>query len=175
MKKRCNNPNHTFYHRYGGRGIRICDEWNNSFLSFREWALSHGYKDGLTIERIDNDGNYDPYNCKFIPMQEQHKNRCTNKYITLNGETKTHIEWARTIGISEAAFCLRVKNGFTGSELFAPSHQGSGKRDTDIIINGVRKTASKWAEQVGIHPSTFLYRVKKWGISERLLIKSLTQ
>lgn len=68
--KRCENPNATHYERYGGRGIRICSEWRKRFMVFRRWALSHGYKDGLTIDRIDNDGNYEPSNCQFITRGE---------------------------------------------------------------------------------------------------------
>ncbi|PGF00854.1 hypothetical protein [Bacillus toyonensis] len=74
MKQRCLNPNNPRYHRYGGRGIVICEEWM-SFESFRDWAYSNGYSDDLTIERINNDGNYEPDNCKWATMEEQLKNR----------------------------------------------------------------------------------------------------
>lgn len=69
MHTRCENPKYHHWHRYGGRGVRICDEWKD-FSTFRDWALSHGYVDNMTIDRIDNDGNYDPWNCQWITQSE---------------------------------------------------------------------------------------------------------
>lgn len=78
MKQRCLNPNNSRFHRYGGRGIIICEEWINSFETFREWAYNNGYEEHLTIERVNNDGNYEPNNCKWATMEEQLKNRDTS-------------------------------------------------------------------------------------------------
>ena len=74
MKQRCYNPKNNRYHRYGGRGIIVCDEWKEDFKTFYEWAITHGYRDDLTIERVNNDGNYEPTNCTWIPRSEQAKN-----------------------------------------------------------------------------------------------------
>ena len=74
MKGRCNNPNVRFYQIYGGRGIKVCDEWMK-FIPFYEWALSSGYSDDLTIDRIDNDGNYEPSNCRWATQHEQSMNK----------------------------------------------------------------------------------------------------
>lgn len=75
MKTRCFNPNDKAYPRYGGRGITICEEWQHNFSAFRDWALSHGYSDDLSIDRIDNDGNYCPQNCRWATAKEQVHNR----------------------------------------------------------------------------------------------------
>lgn len=75
IKQRCYNSKNPDYCFYGGRGIKVCDEWKNSYIAFRDFALSHGYKDNLTIDRIDNDGNYEPDNCQFLTKSEQTQKR----------------------------------------------------------------------------------------------------
>jgi len=70
MKTRCNNPNNTAYKRYGGRGIEICLEWKSNYIAFKAWALKNGYNENLTIDRIENNGNYEPSNCRWLPKSE---------------------------------------------------------------------------------------------------------
>jgi hypothetical protein len=82
MRIRCLNPNSIFYKRYGGRGIKICDEWENNFISFRKWAVVNGYDDKLEIDRINNNGDYCPENCRWISHKENTKNReCCNNFL----------------------------------------------------------------------------------------------
>ena len=113
MKQRCYNPNNRSYHNYGGRGISICDEWKNNFESFYIWSKNNGYKEELTIDRIDVNGNYDPCNCRWTTKLIQANNTRTNKYVTINNETKTVSEWCRFYNISNSAVYLRVKNGMS--------------------------------------------------------------
>ena len=75
IKTRCLNPNCLSYKDYGGRGITICPEWTNDYITFRDWSLSNGYKEGLQINRINNNGNYEPNNCNFVTIQENTRNR----------------------------------------------------------------------------------------------------
>lgn len=99
MKQRCYNPNRKKYKDYGQRGIEICDEWQDAAV-FAEWALSNGYRAGLQIDRIDNDGNYEPSNCRFVTPKENSRNRRNTKLLTINGETKSVAEWCENIDIS---------------------------------------------------------------------------
>ncbi len=79
MRQRCRNPNTKSYHNYGGRGISVCDEWNKSFIPFYHWAIANGYRPGLTIDRINNDGNYCPENCRWATYKQQVVNRRRTK------------------------------------------------------------------------------------------------
>lgn len=98
IKARCYYKSQPAYKSYGARGIKMCDEWLNSFEAFAEWALSNGYKDDLTIERIDNDKGYAPDNCKWISLGEQANNRRSNIKITYQGETRNLFQWCRKFG-----------------------------------------------------------------------------
>ena len=101
MKGRVLNPKHKFFHDYGGRGITICEEWKNDFVSFHDWAMSNGYSDELSIDRIDNDGNYCPENCRWTTQTIQNRNQRIRKdnktgykgvsYFKRNNKFKTQI------------------------------------------------------------------------------------
>ena len=108
MRSRCGNPRNSAYHNYGARGIMVCREWQNDFPAFYSWAVSHGYKDQLTIERKDYNGNYEPENCTWIPKPEQSYNLRTNRLITCNGITKSIREWSLETGISVGAIKGRI-------------------------------------------------------------------
>lgn len=111
MKKRCLSKNNCNYPRYGGRGIKVCDEWLD-YLTFKKWALSNGYSDDLTIDRIDVNGNYCPENCRWATMKEQQNNRRNNKKITYNNETHTVSEWAEITHISRHTLDFRFNNNW---------------------------------------------------------------
>ena len=108
IKLRCLNVSDHAYKNYGGRGITICDEWRDSFEAFHDWAIANGYSYDLTIDRIDNDGNYCPDNCRWTTRAEQNRNRRFNHMITYNGQTQTLAEWSRQIGVSEDALRKRL-------------------------------------------------------------------
>lgn len=128
IRSRCSDTNNSRYMDYGGRGIRVCSDWD-SYETFRQWALENGYRDDLTIDRIDVDGNYDPTNCRWITNQEQQNNRRDNHYITYNGEKHTITEWARIYGLSENALVHRVQRGWDIERaLHTPIASKSGKR-----------------------------------------------
>jgi hypothetical protein len=112
MKCRCLNPLDKAFVNYGGRGIKVCDEWLE-FKPFLDWSMISGYKKGLTIERKDNDGNYCPDNCTWISKSMQSKNRRGLIIITFNNVTMTRSDWAKSIGISKEALRLRLNNGWS--------------------------------------------------------------
>lgn len=95
------------YQNYGGRGITVCDEWLHSFVSFKDWAFEHGYQEGLTIDRINNDGNYEPDNCRWVDYITQANNKRGCLYATIDGETKTLTEWCRVLNISYSTIMSR--------------------------------------------------------------------
>lgn len=99
IKVRCFNPNSPAFKDYGGRGITVCSEWLNDFAAFRDWAIENGYRAGLSIDRIDNDGPYSPDNCRWATTEEQANNRRSNHLVSHNGETHTLSEWSRLTGI----------------------------------------------------------------------------
>lgn len=111
MKRRCKDINNKRYSFYGGKGVVICKEWENDYLSFRNWAMSHGYDGKLTIDRIDNGGDYTPENCRWATGKEQQNNTSRNHWITCNGETHTVSEWADVFGVTYGAFLRRIKKG----------------------------------------------------------------
>lgn len=100
MKQRCFNKNAKRYSQYGGRGITVCEEWKNDFMSFYDWAMANGYNDNLTIDRIDVNGNYEPNNCKWATNKEQQNNRQHHFLITYKGITKNLQEWCEEVGLS---------------------------------------------------------------------------
>lgn len=108
MKKRCTNTNSDAYKNYGGRGISVCDKWMSDFKSFYDWSLANGYDDSLTIDRINNDGNYEPSNCRWVSRKVQNCNSRNNRYLTYNGITKTITDWAADLGIERRTITARL-------------------------------------------------------------------
>ena len=100
MRHRCNSPNDEHYHLYGGRGITVCPEWQDNWFAFRDWALSHGYQDNLTIDRIDTNGNYEPDNCRWATQQEQMNNTRINKMLFYKNEWDTLANWCRRLHLN---------------------------------------------------------------------------
>lgn len=111
MKARCGNPRSPAYHRYGGRGIRVCEEWQD-FAVFHAWAIANGYEPGLSIDRTDNDGPYSPENCRWVTAREQSYNTSRNHYLTHNGRRQTVREWARELGMRPNTLLMRLRIGW---------------------------------------------------------------
>lgn len=105
MKKRCLNTNDPAYKDYGGRGIKVCEEW----LDFEKFYqdMKNGYDDRLMLDRIDNDGGYCPKNCRWATRTKQNNNTRRNRYLTYEGKTQTLSQWAREIGVKRSTLAQR--------------------------------------------------------------------
>ena len=112
-KSRCQDVNSHAYKHYGGRGITVCDEWRDNFQAFYDWAMSSGYKEGLTLDRIDNNKGYSPKNCRWITVKEQSNNRRSNRFLLFRGERKTVSQWADDIGITKETLYKRLAHGWS--------------------------------------------------------------
>lgn len=109
IKDRCFRKKCKEYKFYGGRGITMCEDWKNNSLNFFCWAINNGYKEGLSIDRIDVNGNYEPTNCRWITRAEQSKNKRTNIFITYNNETHILNDWSKITGIDRRTIQSRIK------------------------------------------------------------------
>lgn len=119
MKKRCFNRHAYNYSDYGGRGITICKEWLDDWVSFRTWALDNGYNENLSIDRIDVNGDYEPGNCRWVDCVAQANNRRSSRYITYNNEEHTIAEWAKILNIPYKRLHKWIYKGKTMEEIMA--------------------------------------------------------
>lgn len=169
MRARCNNPKNTRYAAYGGRGIKICDEWND-FKVFHDWAYANGYDESAkygecTIDRIDTNGNYEPSNCRWCNSKEQANNRRRNVNITYNGETKTAEEWAESIGIKSQTLRKRIYDGLDIEQVMLP-------KNIHVVVltyNGESHTIKEWSEIIGVQAKTIYERYRKGLPIEKIL------
>ena len=182
MIARCYNPSSKSYPNYGGRGIKVCDEWRNDKTKFFKWALETGYDSTLprgkqTIERIDVNGDYSPQNCTWADYYQQANNRRSNRRITYNGETHTIKEWERLKGFHDGTLWNRlfvlgfsVEKALT-QEAFAGANGFSSKtqKATSVEYNGETHTYSEWGKLYGIDGAVIRDRVRYgWDIERAI-------
>lgn len=140
MKERCYDKTDKRYDDWGGRGIKICDEWLHNKESFVNWAIENGYKKGLTIDRIDNNGNYCPENCRWVTILENNQNRRSSRYYTLNGKTQNLQQWCNEYKVSRGMINKRLSLGWTFEKsITTPKRQKDatsivGKRYGKLIV-----------------------------------------
>ena len=109
MKERCYNTTRKAYKNYGGKGVHVCDEWRNDFQKFYDWAINNGYKENLTIDRINSNGNYEPSNCRWITLSENTRLKYESDFITVRNLSLTIHDWANRIGLSQKTLRDRYK------------------------------------------------------------------
>lgn len=165
MKRRCFDVNSESYKRYGARGITVCEKWA---ASFEEFFFDMGQRptEKHSIDRIDNDGNYEPGNCRWATSKEQANNTRANVLITINGITKPLSIWADENGLDRSVIVSRVANGDVGEYLVRPS----GLRTKKITVNGITDTYTGWGNRLGIKPETISQRIRrdKWSVEKSL-------
>ena len=120
MRERCTTPSQNRYKNYGGKGIKVCSEWDD-YSVFKEWALNNGYSDELSIDRIDVNGDYCPENCRWATVKQQNNNRRSNHYLIIDGIKKTATEWSEISGIKPATIIARHNRGWSDKDaVFKP-------------------------------------------------------
>lgn len=163
IKARCENPNEAAYANYGGRGVRMCARWRHNFGKFLD---DMGPKPGpeYSIERIDNNGNYEPDNCKWATRQEQNDNSRHNHLVEFQGQTRTMSQWSRLIGVNVGTLFNRLRTGWSIEDALTTSSE----RDS-LEFQGERLTISQWAKRTGIDARTLRYRVARGWPIEKVL------
>lgn len=163
MNQRCANKSRTDWMRYGGRGIKVCSEWRESFESFMRDMGDPG--PGFQIDRIDNGGNYEPDNCRWVTSKENCNNRRSNRLITANGETLTLAQWSERTGLCVTSIQRRMSKGLTGDRAVTPQRDSArGERQGNSKL-----TADKVREIKRLHAAGGLSKTKighMFGVSE---------
>ena len=166
MKDRCNTETDKNYHHYGGRGISVCQEWDD-YVVFKEWALNSGYNEQLTIDRINVDGNYEPSNCRWVDWTVQANNKRNNHYITYKNKTQSMKDWSNELSIDYSTLRRRIGSGWSPESAFNTPIET--KEPERIEYNGVTQTIGAWARETGIPRSTIGNRLEKGWSVERAL------
>lgn len=181
MIGRCFISSNSSYERYGARGIKVCDEWKYDFDAFRKWAYENGYDENAlrgecTIDRIDNNGNYCPENCRFVSTKIQSLNKRNVIIVTYNGQTKPLISFAKEFGIDENV----VKHRYQVSKLPLEKvfykgdlrESNDRKKSITLTYEGRTMNISKWMKELGVSRDIINHRMKK-GLSDKEIIDDI--
>ncbi len=169
FRHRCTNPLASYYEDYGGRGISVCEEWSDDIKPFYYWAMANGYREGLTLDRTDNDGGYSPENCRWVTMKVQSRNRRSNHMLTLNGKKQTMMDWCDELGFSLWTLTSRKRNGWSDYKtLTTPTNNNC--QGLLLTHDGRTQTLPAWARELGIRHLTLYHRIytSKWSVERAL-------
>lgn len=171
---RCTNPNASNYKEYGGRGILLCERW----LGFKNFVddMASSWKPGTSLDRITPNSNYSKETCKWSTPKEQANNRRTNINITMDGVTKTKMQWCEFYGIKFVTVCGRERLGWKTEECFKipAAKRAVAKKLGDLTFNGKTQSVAKWAEETGVKANTIYQRILNlgWSVDETLTTKT---
>ena len=175
MKTRCYNSNEGIYKNYGGRGITVCEEWLNNerigkstkwWIAFKKWALSNGYSDNLTIDRIDVNKGYSPDNCRWVSMKEQNNNRRSNHFITYKGKTQTLAQWCEELNLEYSVVAARLcKLNWSIEQTFETKENANLKM---ITHKGKTQSLADWCRELNLNYNTVQTRINRnhWSIEK---------
>lgn len=167
MRDRCNNPNNPRYSRYGGRGIKVCKRWDvfENFLADMVEVPSHRH----SIDRIDNDGDYSPENCRWATDHQQSRNHSRNRFFTHDGKTMCLKDWAMHVGVNVNTLRQRLERGITFADAIKPTDSVPTKNKRLITFNGKTQSLSAWAREIGIKPVSLYNRLQRgWPLEKAL-------
>lgn len=168
MLDRCYNPRSRYFANYGGRGIEVCDRWRNDVAAFIT-DMGPRPSDAHSIDRIDNDGNYCPDNCRWATRIDQANNSRWNHVVTFRGETKTLAQWGRELALDPDVISERLVRGWS-IERALTSKKGSRRQDARLLsLRGETKTITEWARATGIGRTTIGMRLDQGWTPERAL------
>ena len=155
MIRRCENPKCNSYVNYGGRGITVCKEWKESYETFQTWAFANGYRQELSIDRIDNNKGYSPENCRWTNYTEQSNNRRMSNLVTLDGETHTLTEWVKIKNVCKRTIYARMQKGMTVEEALTCSTHTENR---PIKYRNTERGFMKWLSPADIQTN---YSIKR--------------
>jgi hypothetical protein len=167
MRRRCYDKNTKAYPNYGGRGIAVCDQWLD-YETFKEWSLNNGYSGRLTIDRINNSGNYSPENCRWVDHKTQANNKDSNVKVAYNGEKRNLAEVSEELGIKHKTLWSRVRQNIDESQLFEA--KVIRRNEIRVSVNGSNESISSLSEKTGLSKSAIGYRIKQ-GLDGADLLK----
>lgn len=168
MMSRCYNKKDKSWKFYGEHGVTVCNQWHD-YRVFKEWAFANGYRDDLTLDRVDFLGNYEPDNCRWITIQEQQLNKRSNRWLTYRGQTKPMRVWATELGINYYVLRSRMMYGWSVERAFETPPDSRFNRPNIIYVtyHGDTKPLIEWARCLGLKYETLKYRYYKgWSPEE---------
>lgn len=164
MKSRCYNQNRVTYRRYGGRGIKVCERWKDDFWAFYEDMGQSPAN--CAIDRIDNDGDYTPDNCRWTTRRINNNNGQRNLNITFKGRTLTLSQWARLFDLTPRTLLDRLESGWLLDKALSSKRHGVHM----IEFNGKIMSATEWGNELGVTRKAISTRIKRWGIEAALSV-----
>lgn len=166
----CYYPKHQDYGKVGGKGIKVCPEWRNTFENFATWSLIHGgFGPGMTLLRKDKTKDYSPSNCEWVERNVQHSFVSTNRHITAEGRTKIMQRWAEDTGIRQEVLSKRLKRGLSSNELLS-----NRNRMIYVVYKGEKVTLTELSELTSICVRTLYYRYTQYGNDIEELTRPVT-